>query len=159
MKLLSHIKWHFCVTVVAMENIRKQSTWMQMMMMMNLDRVLIFIFFVVMVLFVNWNCQNLYWPYVCLWFSFRFGPRHPDKNSDPVAETRFVEIKKAYELLTDEERRRAYDNHGVTNEDAFAGRATFDYSTYNRFATDPFEEFFGYIFVASLHMCSIATIK
>lgn len=60
-----------------------------------------------------------------------------------MAQSKFVEIKKAYELLTDEERRKAYDNHGITNEDAFMSRSNFDYSTYNRFAPDPFEEFFG----------------
>ena len=35
---------------------------------------------------------------------------HPDKNSDPGAEERFIEITKAYELLSDPERRRNYDN-------------------------------------------------
>lgn len=69
--------------------------------------------------------------------------RHPDKTSDPIAESKFVEIKKAYELLADNDRRNAFDLHGVTHEDAFASRANHDYSHYGRFATDPFEEFFG----------------
>lgn len=69
--------------------------------------------------------------------------RHPDKNDDPMAETKFVEIKKAYELLSDNERRNAYDLRGVTHEDAFNSRSGHDYSQYGRFATDPFEEFFG----------------
>lgn len=69
--------------------------------------------------------------------------RHPDKNSDPLAESKFVEIKKAYELLADDERRSAYDMHGVTNEDAFSSKNNHDYSQYGRFATDLFEEFFG----------------
>lgn len=73
---------------------------------------------------------------------FSFIHRHPDKNSDPSAEPKFVEINKAYELLTDADRRKLYDNHGVTQEDAFA-RNSYDYSHYGRFATDPFEEFFG----------------
>lgn len=71
--------------------------------------------------------------------------RHPDKSDDPLAETKFVEIKKAYELLSDSERRNAYDLHGVTHEDAFASRSGHDYTQYGRFATDPFEEFFGYV--------------
>lgn len=70
--------------------------------------------------------------------------RHPDKSDDPLAESKFVEIKKAYELLSDNERRNAYDLHGVTHEDAFASRNAHDYSQYGRFASDPFEEFFGY---------------
>lgn len=69
--------------------------------------------------------------------------RHPDKSNDPIAESKFVEIKKAYELLADNDRRSAYDLHGVTHEDAFASRNGHDYSQYGRFATDPFEEFFG----------------
>ncbi len=35
---------------------------------------------------------------------------HPDKNQDPQAEDKFIEITKAYELLSDPERRRNYDN-------------------------------------------------
>ncbi len=36
---------------------------------------------------------------------------HPDKNpDDPGAEEKFIEITRAYELLSDPERRRNYDN-------------------------------------------------
>lgn len=69
--------------------------------------------------------------------------RHPDKSDNPSAEEKFVEIKKAYELLADTERREAYDLHGITNEDANIFKGTHDYSHYGRFATDPFQEFFG----------------
>ncbi|XP_043236907.1 dnaJ homolog subfamily C member 16-like [Amphibalanus amphitrite] len=41
---------------------------------------------------------------------------HPDKNSAPDAEEKFVEIKTAYEVLSDPERRRNYDNTGRTEE-------------------------------------------
>ncbi|XP_063892423.1 dnaJ homolog subfamily C member 16 [Helicoverpa armigera] len=68
---------------------------------------------------------------------------HPDKNEDPNAETRFVEIKQAYELLSDTERRQAYDNYGITNEDDHLYKQRHDYSQYARFSNDPFEEFFG----------------
>ena len=34
---------------------------------------------------------------------------HPDRNPDPDASTRFREAQAAYELLIDEERRRAHD--------------------------------------------------
>lgn len=73
--------------------------------------------------------------------------RHPDKTDNPKAEDTFVEIKKAYELLADTDRRKAYDRHGITNEDAKLQRGSqHDYSQYGRFAPDPFQEFFGYEF-------------
>ncbi|KAM3961733.1 dnaJ homolog subfamily C member 16 l(3)80Fg [Aphomia sociella] len=68
---------------------------------------------------------------------------HPDKNENPNAESRFVEIKQAYELLSDTERRQAYDLHGITNEDDHLYKQRHDYSQYARFSNDPFEEFFG----------------
>lgn len=37
---------------------------------------------------------------------------HPDKNKSPDAEVRFREIAEAYEVLSDESRRRAYDRSG-----------------------------------------------
>lgn len=81
--------------------------------------------------------------WIHLWMSLFLIIRHPDKNSDPEAESKFVEIKKAYELLADTDRRKAFDMHGITNEDAFIPRSNHDYSQYGRFATDSFEEFFG----------------
>lgn len=42
---------------------------------------------------------------------------HPDKSKDPDAEARFVEIKQAYELLSDPDRRQRYDDKGITEED------------------------------------------
>lgn len=76
---------------------------------------------------------------------FLIARRHPDKTDNPKAEDTFVEIKKAYELLADTDRRKAYDRHGITNEDAKLQRGSqHDYSQYGRFAPDPFQEFFGY---------------
>lgn len=53
-----------------------------------------------------------------------------------------MEIKKAYELLSDSDRRKAYDLHGITNEDANILHNKHDYAQYGRFATDNFD-FFG----------------
>lgn len=69
---------------------------------------------------------------------------HPDKTDNPAAEEKFVEIKQAYELLSDPDRRRVFDQHGITNEDSSMFREGHDYSSYGRYAPDPFEEFFGH---------------
>ncbi|XP_078616015.1 dnaJ homolog subfamily C member 16-like [Branchiostoma floridae x Branchiostoma japonicum] len=37
---------------------------------------------------------------------------HPDKNKDPGAEQKFIEINQAYEVLSDTEKRSNYDNYG-----------------------------------------------
>ncbi|XP_022819981.1 dnaJ homolog subfamily C member 16 [Spodoptera litura] len=65
---------------------------------------------------------------------------HPDKNEHPNAAARFVEIKQAYELLTDTERRQAYDYYGITNEDDYLYKQRHDYSQYARFSNDPYDE-------------------
>jgi molecular chaperone DnaJ len=52
---------------------------------------------------------------------------HPDVNKeDPQAKERFIEIQEAYEVLSDEEKRRRYDNYGfrgveVDVSDIFSG--------------------------------------
>ncbi|XP_071961292.1 uncharacterized protein [Antedon mediterranea] len=40
---------------------------------------------------------------------------HPDKNKDPDAEKKFVEIAKAYEVLYDPEKRKQYDQLGASH--------------------------------------------
>ena len=41
---------------------------------------------------------------------------HPDKNSQENAQEKFVAINRAYELLSDPERRKEYDNYGITED-------------------------------------------
>lgn len=36
---------------------------------------------------------------------------HPDKNQSPDAPTRFREVQEAYEVLSDPERRKAFDDY------------------------------------------------
>jgi len=68
---------------------------------------------------------------------------HPDVNSDPEADLRFKEINEAYQILSDPQRRQAYDMFGragvsgATGADPFAGAAGFGGFS------DIFDAFFG----------------
>ena len=44
--------------------------------------------------------------------------RHPDKNSSPEANEKFIQINEAYEVLSDKGRRHNYD-HGQTQDGSF----------------------------------------
>ena len=69
-------------------------------------------------------------------------PRHPDKSTDPNAEAKFIEVNKAYDLLSDPERRQEFDRFGTT-EDTPNFRSKYDYSGFKRFDFDPFESLFA----------------
>ena len=47
---------------------------------------------------------------------------HPDVNKDTTAEAKFKEINEAYEVLSDEQKRAAYDRYGHA---AFSGSGGF----------------------------------
>ncbi|XP_001603228.1 dnaJ homolog subfamily C member 16 [Nasonia vitripennis] len=67
---------------------------------------------------------------------------HPDKNGHPEAADKFVEITEAYELLSDPERRRKFDNHGITEEGLPGRDRTFRQKReFNM--PDPFEELYS----------------
>lgn len=64
---------------------------------------------------------------------------HPDVNRDGGAEARFKEINEAYEILSDERKRAAYDRFGHAGaEGGFAS----DFGGFGGFS-EIFEEFFG----------------
>jgi DnaJ family protein A protein 2 len=46
---------------------------------------------------------------------------HPDKNKEPDAQEKFKTISLAYEVLSDEEKRKRYDNYGEKGVDQEAG--------------------------------------
>ena len=62
---------------------------------------------------------------------------HPDVNSEPGAEDRFKEINEAYAVLSDDERRAAYDRFGHAGLKGMPTDFDFGFS-------DIFEEFFGF---------------
>jgi molecular chaperone DnaJ len=66
---------------------------------------------------------------------------HPDRNHDTGASDRFKEINEAYEVLSDEDKRAAYDRYGHAGADNLYGRGFegFDMGGFG----DIFEAFFG----------------
>jgi len=70
---------------------------------------------------------------------------HPDMNKEPDAEEKFKEINEAYAVLSDAEKRRAYDQFGfagVNNTGGVPDWSTMDFA-------DIFGEFFGFATGAS----------
>ncbi|KAI0322621.1 hypothetical protein OF83DRAFT_1167486 [Amylostereum chailletii] len=63
---------------------------------------------------------------------------HPDKNKEEGAEDRFVEIAHAYEVLSDSEKRRIYDQYGEDGLKAHEGGQPFHANPF-----DMFSSFFG----------------
>ncbi len=66
---------------------------------------------------------------------------HPDRNSSADAEAKFKEINEAYEVLSDQQRRREYDQFGHQGAGAFG---TSGFGGFGSFGFDDiFETFFG----------------
>jgi len=71
---------------------------------------------------------------------------HPDRNpDDPKAEAAFKEAKEAYEVLSDQEKRAVYNQHGHAGVEAAAGRGGQGFSPGDAFG-DIFGDVFGDIF-------------
>jgi molecular chaperone DnaJ len=66
---------------------------------------------------------------------------HPDANKEQGAEARFIEINEAYEVLSDQQKRAAYDRYGHAATNGNMGGAGF--ADFSSFGTDIFEMFFS----------------
>ena len=65
---------------------------------------------------------------------------HPDVNKEPGAAEKFKEAQEAYAVLSDESKRRQYDQYGHAAFDGANGGAGFDFSDFD------FGDIFGDIF-------------
>ena len=68
---------------------------------------------------------------------------HPDVNSSPDAEEKFKEINEAYSVLSDPEKRAAYDRFGHQGVKGFNGGGGFETVDFSDFA-DIFGDMFGF---------------
>jgi molecular chaperone DnaJ len=70
---------------------------------------------------------------------------HPDANKEQGAEARFIEINEAYEILSDPQKRAAYDRYGHAAVGNGAGAGFGDFGDFGSFSSinDLFETFFA----------------
>ncbi|MBD3362934.1 molecular chaperone DnaJ [Candidatus Dojkabacteria bacterium] len=71
---------------------------------------------------------------------------HPDKNQSPEAEDKFKEVQEAYEVLNDDQKRKAYDQYGHAGTQGFSGfgqSGGYNYGGNYEDLNDILNQFFG----------------
>lgn len=72
---------------------------------------------------------------------------HPDRNKSTDAEEKFKEIQEAYEVLSDDSKKQAYDQYGHAGTQGFGGGGFSDFGGFNQGdfgnINDIFSQFFG----------------
>ena len=70
---------------------------------------------------------------------------HPDISTEPDAEAKFKEVQKAYDCLSDEQKRANYDQFGSEDANPFGGASGFNQGGFGGFGgfEDIFSSFFG----------------
>jgi molecular chaperone DnaJ len=69
---------------------------------------------------------------------------HPDANKEQGAEARFIEVNEAYEVLSDPQKRAAYDRYGHAGVgNGMAGAGFSDFGAFSSSINDLFETFFA----------------
>lgn len=75
---------------------------------------------------------------------------HPDRNKEPDAETKFKEVQEAYEVLSDDQKKSAYDQFGHAGTQGFGGGGYSggfggfeDFGNFSGGFEDIFENLFG----------------
>ncbi|RDD44077.1 DnaJ-like protein subfamily C member 16 [Trichoplax sp. H2] len=69
---------------------------------------------------------------------------HPDKNEDPHAQNKFIEIKNAYEILSDKEKRAEFDRFGYVRDDGSARHERGQRNPFHQFAMN--DDIFSFMF-------------
>lgn len=68
---------------------------------------------------------------------------HPDKNKAEGAETRFKEVQEAYDILSDEQKKSAYDQYGFAGTQAYSSGGGFSGFNGSNFGSAGFSSEFG----------------
>ena len=85
---------------------------------------------------------------------------HPDRNKDDkeAAEKKFKEIQEAYSVLSDSQKRQAYDQFGHAGVDGSAGGFGGGFSGGNPFGSGGFGDIFGDIFGSVVVLIAIIVV-